>query len=83
MAPGYDYVWDWPAAEVLDPYKEAMATKVRLESLQTTYAEEYAKRGLPWMDSFQQAAIERGVMRELGLSTTPLAAPEIKDEDEE
>lgn len=83
LAPGYDYVWDWPAAEVLDPYKEAMATKVRLESMQTTYAEEYAKRGLPWMDSFQQAAIERSVMRELNLSVAPAAPPEIEDDDEE
>jgi hypothetical protein len=51
--------------------------------MQTTYAEEYAKRGLPWMDSFQQAAIERGVMRDLNLSVAPAAPPEIEDDDEE
>jgi capsid protein len=60
--------WFWDGHEHVDPAKEARAQAIRLNSLTTTLADEYAKRGLDWETQLRQRAAEQQLLRELGLS---------------
>lgn len=60
--------WFWDGHEHVDPAKEARAQAIRLSSLTTTLADEYAKRGLDWETQLRQRAAEQQLLRELGLS---------------
>lgn len=78
------HVWMWPGVEHIDPLKDATATEARLRSLQTTYAKVYADQGEDWIEAFAQAASEKAMMQELGLSPADVApAPQEEPEDEQ
>jgi len=78
------HVWMWPGVEHIDPLKDATATEARLRSLQTTYAKVYADQGEDWIEAFAQAAREKAMMQELGLSPADVApAPQEEPEDEQ
>ncbi|MBT3291487.1 MAG: phage portal protein [Victivallales bacterium] len=79
VAPAHQWFWD--GLEHVDPYKEANAQRLRLESNTTTLSHEYARQGLDWEAELRQRAREKALMRELGLTesdTTP-ATQEIQD----
>lgn len=59
--------WFWPGQEHVDPVKEAVAQKHRLQSLTTTLATEYARQGRDWERELEQRAREEKKMKELGL----------------
>ncbi|MBT5609970.1 MAG: hypothetical protein HOJ57_28785, partial [Lentisphaerae bacterium] len=72
VAPAHQWFWD--GLEHVDPYKEANAQRLRLESNTTTLSHEYARQGLDWEAELRQRAREKALMRELGLTesdTTP------------
>jgi len=52
------HTWFWDGFEHADPTKEANARKTRLETGQSTYANELAKDGYDWEDVFDQQDIE-------------------------
>lgn len=56
--PDYDFYWDWPGYEHVDPEKVANAQKVRLENRTTTLAREFAKEGLFYEDEIEQQKYE-------------------------
>lgn len=57
--------WFWEGPKHVDPQKEANAQATRLLNHTTTYAEEYARRGLDWEAQLRQRADELALMREL------------------
>jgi capsid protein len=65
---------DWPhqfffdGHEHVDPLKEGSAQALRLANHTTTYADEYARRGLDWETQLRQRAKELSLMTELGLA---------------
>jgi capsid protein len=63
--------WFWDGQEHVDPFKEANAQRLRLESNTTTLSQEYARQGLDWEAELRQRAREKALMRELGLSDAP------------
>lgn len=63
--------WFWPGNEHVDPMKEAAAQQIRLNSLTTTLAHEYAKTGLDWETQLEQIAKERQKMEVLGIQMAP------------
>lgn len=65
---GLEHSWFWDGFEHVDPGKEANAIDIKLKNGTTTYMAEYAKQGRDWVAEFQQAAKERQLMAELGLS---------------
>lgn len=62
--------------------KEANAQSVRLQSLTTTLADEYARMGLDWETQLRQRAKELELIAELGITSSPSVTPEEEDEDE-
>lgn len=52
---------------LIDPQKEAAASKVMLDSNLTTLAYEYAKRGIDWEEALKQRAREKELMYQLKL----------------
>lgn len=76
------HTWFWDGFEHADPTKEASARKTRLESGQTTYANELAKDGLDWEEVFAQQDIEaerlakrRRKVEQIDPPVQPSAAP--------
>ena len=63
-----DHQWFWPGREHVDPAKEAIAQKLRLENMTTTLAAEYARQGKDWKTQVAQIAAERKMIREMGLT---------------
>lgn len=68
---GYPHQWFWDGQEHVDPGKEARAQETRLRNHVTTLAYEYGRRGMDWEVQLRQRAKEIGLMKELGLDTTP------------
>jgi capsid protein len=62
------HTWIFDGWEHVDPLKEANAQKTRLNSLTTTLAEEYAKKGKDWETEIEKIAVERQKIRELGIT---------------
>ena len=60
--------WFWDGMEHVDPYKEANAQRLRLESNTTTLAYEYARQGRDWEEELTQRAREKRLMDKLGLT---------------
>jgi lambda family phage portal protein len=63
------HTWFFDGHEHVDPLKESSAQALRLANHTTTYADEYARRGLDWETQLRQRAKELSLMNELGLST--------------
>lgn len=59
--------WFWPAAEHVDPLKEAKAQETRLKSLTSNLAIEFALQGRDWERELKQRAKEIELMEELGI----------------
>lgn len=66
----WNWGWVWDGKDHVDPSKEASAAQVRLATLTTTLAAEYARQGKRWDVELRQIAAERQLMAELGLSMT-------------
>lgn len=49
----------------VDPLKEANASRVRLESLTTTYSDEIGARGLDWEQQLHELAREKALIKQL------------------
>lgn len=75
--PEYDYYWDWPGYEHVDPLKVANAQKVSLENRTTTLAREYAKQGLFYEDEINQLVYEQELTEKLG-TPAPKSEPPVK-----
>jgi capsid protein len=69
------YAWLWPGWEHVDPQKEATAQETRLKNRTTTYAAEYGRNGKDWEQEFRQAAKEKRLLDELGLTPAEQARP--------
>lgn len=61
------HIWFWDGMEHVDPAKEAKAQEMRLTSLTTNLATEYAKQGKDWETELRQIAKERALLKELGI----------------
>ncbi|MFA7462435.1 MAG: phage portal protein, partial [Anaerovoracaceae bacterium] len=93
MVPGYlkyatkdpvNITWHWPGSKHVDPIKEANAQKIRLGSLTTTLANEFAEQGMDWERELKQIAKEKALMKKLGLTMADIAKnQETKEEDDE
>lgn len=75
--------FQWDGFEHVDPVKEANAQAIRLRSMATTLADEYAKMGRDWEDALIQRKRELDKMRELGLTPEDAAPPPDEEEEEE
>jgi len=64
----WPHQWFWDGQEHVDPAKEAKAQAMRLASMTTNLAGEYAKHGKDWETELRQIAKEQKLMVELGLS---------------
>ena len=69
------HTWFFDGHEHVDPLKESSAQALRLANHTTTYADEYARRGLDWETQLRQRAKELELMNELGL-TLPGQSPD-------
>ena len=65
MPQDFDYYWDWPGYEHVDPLKVANAQRVKLENKTTTLAREYAAQGLFYEDEIEQLKYEQGLTKDL------------------
>ena len=76
-----DAEWRGPARPSADPYKDAMAEKVRLETGTMTLQEAWAERGQDWEEGLAQIAAEHrrfdkmGVRSPFGRSTGGAGGP--------
>jgi capsid protein len=61
------HTWFFDGHEHVDPLKESSAQALRLANHTTTYADEYARRGLDWETQLRQRAKELELMSQLGL----------------
>lgn len=80
------HTWFFDGHEHVDPLKESSAQALRLANHTTTYADEYARRGLDWETQLRQRAKELALMNELGLTTTSATntnSPDNEDSDAE
>jgi capsid protein len=73
----WPHQWFWDGQEHVDPAKEASAQATRLAKLTTTLTDEYARRGLDWVEQLKQRA------KELGLSTAAESPPDGAPNDEQ
>lgn len=78
--PRVAHTWFFDGHEHVDPLKESSAQALRLANHTTTYADEYARRGLDWETQLRQRAKELSLMTELGL-TTPGSPPDQSNEE--
>ncbi len=62
-----EHTWFFDGHEHVDPLKESSAQALRLANHTTTYADEYARRGLDWETQLRQRAKELELMGQLGL----------------
>lgn len=69
------FTWFWPGTEHVDPAKEATATQIKLDSLTTNLAAEYARQGKDWEEELEQIAREAAKIEELGLKPKPQPQP--------
>ncbi len=60
--------WFWDGFEHVDPAKEATAQMLRLQSLTSNLAIEYGQNGLDWYPAVLQAAKEKKLLAEVGLT---------------
>lgn len=60
--------WFWDGTEHVDPRKEADAAEIRLRTLTTSLATEYARLGKDWEVEVGQIARERKTLKALGLT---------------
>lgn len=60
--------WRGPAMPTADPYKDALANKVNLETGSTNLQRIYAEKGLDWEEEVTQAGKEAAKLRELGIA---------------
>jgi lambda family phage portal protein len=69
--------WEWyfDGFTSIDPQKDAITDKTRLETGTTTYAEIFAERGQDWEEAFEQQAREQARRVELGLTRGPGRPP--------
>lgn len=74
--------WRWEGRRHQDPSKEANGQQVRLASLTTTLAREYARDGLDYEDELRQIAKERDLMKELGLTPADVARRPAQGDDD-
>lgn len=74
--------WMFDGFEHVDPQKEANAQALRLASMTTSYAAEYAKQGKDWEVEFEQIAKERQRLKELGLDIAEVPVNQQEREDE-
>ncbi len=63
----WPHTWFFDGHEHVDPLKESSAQALRLANHTTTYADEYARRGLDWETQLRQRAKEQQLLTELGL----------------
>jgi lambda family phage portal protein len=79
--------WMWDGTSHVDPLKEANAQAVRLASLTTTLADEYARMGLDWETQIRQRAKELELLAALGISSGTAAIdkeePDADEHDED
>jgi lambda family phage portal protein len=64
----WEHTWFFDGHEHVDPLKESSAQALRLANHTTTYADEYARRGLDWETQLRQRAKELDLMNQLGLA---------------
>jgi capsid protein len=69
----WQWRWVWDGMEHIDPVKEADAQALRLQNNTTTLADECSKVGADWRTVLRQRAIERAMLRELGMEELPPA----------
>ena len=62
-----DAEWRGPAKPSSDPYKDALANKVRLENGEATLQTIAAENGEDWEENAAQAGREANLLRELGI----------------
>jgi capsid protein len=67
----WQWRWVWDGMEHIDPVKEADAQALRLQNNTTTLADECAKVGADWRTVLRQRAMERALLRELGMDEVP------------
>jgi capsid protein len=67
----WTHQWFWDGQEHVDPVKNAMAQKIRLQNRTTTLAQEYAKDGLDWELQLEQSAKEEKKAESLGIDPSP------------
>ena len=79
----YDYYWDWPGYEHVDPMKVAAAQKVRLENRTTTLAREYAAQGLFYEDEIEQLKYEQELTKGLVPVAQKASTAVPKDEEDQ
>ncbi|MBP1852129.1 phage portal protein [Rhizobium halophytocola] len=60
--------WRGPAKPSADPYKDALAEKVSLETGSTTLQRIYAERGLDWDEETEQIALEAEKFKTIGVT---------------
>lgn len=63
-----DTEWRGPARPSADPYKDALANKVRLENGETTLQEIYAENGEDWEAGVDQAGVEVARLKTKGIT---------------
>jgi lambda family phage portal protein len=71
--------WFWSAAPHVDPAKEAVAAKTRLEAGLTTLADEFASVGKDWQEQMRQRAKEQALAASFGLIAEDDAPDETED----
>jgi capsid protein len=72
----FPHTWFFDGHEHVDPLKESSAQALRLANHTTTYADEYARRGLDWETQLRQRAKELTLMSQLGLAQAGVRRPE-------
>ena len=72
--------WFWPGSEHVDPVKEAVAQKHRLDNLTTTLADEYAMQGKDWERQLRQRAKEQAVIEELKLKSGVILPEQVQQD---
>ena len=60
--------WQGPAQPSADPYKDALANKVELETGATTLQRIYAAKGLDWEEEITQAGVEIEKLEQIGMA---------------
>lgn len=73
--PRAPHTWFFDGHEHVDPLKESSAQALRLANHTTTYADEYARRGLDWETQLRQRAKELALMNDLGILPPGPTAP--------
>ncbi|WP_437226030.1 phage portal protein [Planctomicrobium sp. SH661] len=78
-----EHTWFFDGHEHVDPLKESSAQALRLANHTTTYADEYARRGLDWETQLRQRAKELELMNQLGLKQASGSRRQASGEEDE